>query len=203
MLGFEAGDNNLYRYVGNDPVGDVDPSGTDELDDLKKEMKSRFGTDDLTEIKKMLMDRRDFLVKVGKDLLDVPKECKEQAKKIAGENAKPDEGKPGSGLQGELELVTAAIDMILALERGGARAPTPVAVYESIKKASEKFMVRDNNDNLKRFPSACKCRAVEKFKEKLLIVPPEGAREEEKKGYPRPRNPVLTYPLYDPPPPKK
>jgi RHS repeat-associated protein len=26
-LGFAAGDSNLYRYVGNDPTGDVDPSG--------------------------------------------------------------------------------------------------------------------------------------------------------------------------------
>ncbi|HHK41130.1 MAG TPA: RHS repeat-associated core domain-containing protein, partial [Planctomycetaceae bacterium] len=29
-LGFEAGDANLTRYVGNDPVGKVDPSGLEE-----------------------------------------------------------------------------------------------------------------------------------------------------------------------------
>ncbi|HHK42217.1 MAG TPA: hypothetical protein ENJ50_07350, partial [Planctomycetaceae bacterium] len=29
-IGFEAGDANLTRYVGNDPVGKVDPSGLEE-----------------------------------------------------------------------------------------------------------------------------------------------------------------------------
>jgi uncharacterized protein RhaS with RHS repeats len=29
--GFAAGDTNLYRYVGNEPTADVDPSGLDEL----------------------------------------------------------------------------------------------------------------------------------------------------------------------------
>ncbi len=34
-IGFEAGDANLTRYVGNDPVGKVDPSGLRTLEDIR------------------------------------------------------------------------------------------------------------------------------------------------------------------------
>ncbi|MCZ2074442.1 MAG: hypothetical protein LC130_05505 [Bryobacterales bacterium] len=35
-IGFEGGDGNLYRYVGNDPGNGVDPSGLDYRDDFYK-----------------------------------------------------------------------------------------------------------------------------------------------------------------------
>jgi uncharacterized protein RhaS with RHS repeats len=31
-IGFDAGDTNLYRYVGNDPVNSLDPSGLEEIE---------------------------------------------------------------------------------------------------------------------------------------------------------------------------
>jgi RHS repeat-associated protein len=51
-IGFTAGDANLYRYVGNDPVGYVDPFGTDSesaaceprqmTDDERRQMEERW-----------------------------------------------------------------------------------------------------------------------------------------------------------------
>jgi hypothetical protein len=32
-MGFAAGDTNLYRYVGNDPVNDRDPTGLQDAGD--------------------------------------------------------------------------------------------------------------------------------------------------------------------------
>ena len=38
-LGFNAGQTNLYQYVGNAPTNQIDPSGLDGIDDLKKHLK--------------------------------------------------------------------------------------------------------------------------------------------------------------------
>ncbi len=54
-IGFEAGDENLYRYVGNNPVNKVDPRGTRSLDPTK------YG-----------VEAQDILKSLGDDLDRVP-----------------------------------------------------------------------------------------------------------------------------------
>lgn len=48
-IGFYGGDTNLYRYVNNDPVNFVDPSGLSDADVKKIEGRFRIVVDDMTQ----------------------------------------------------------------------------------------------------------------------------------------------------------
>lgn len=41
-MGFDAGDYNLYRYVGNDPLDKTDPMGLEYIDNVKSETVERI-----------------------------------------------------------------------------------------------------------------------------------------------------------------
>jgi hypothetical protein len=88
-LGFAAGDANLYRYVGNDPINDVDPTGLQQKtgEDKPKgatvtEISEQVINELLEEIKKNGSLPKDYLTFPGYEKYDVGGPCAQYASRM-------------------------------------------------------------------------------------------------------------------------
>ncbi|MDR2171390.1 MAG: RHS repeat-associated core domain-containing protein [Planctomycetaceae bacterium] len=82
-LGFGAGDANLYRYVGNNPINMIDPNGLDEFpgeyEHIKPDIRNQNSVEDF--LNKMKAEKDDLL-KEQKQYNESSKEYKEISKKL-------------------------------------------------------------------------------------------------------------------------